>query len=331
MIIARFMYAMSDNNMCEKTEPDLSLKTPAKINIYLEVLGQRKNGYHDIRSLVVPVSLFDVVSLKNTESEIKTIVENAGDMIHEIAYRAGSDENLATEAAVLLKKEINYHGGVRIYIKKNIPVGGGLGGGSADAAAVLIGLNKLWDARLSLDDLMIIGSRLGADIPALVHGGPVCVTGLGEKVVAAEWEITAKQPEWRVVIINPGFRVSTRDIYSRYISSLTSGKIPFNTIVSSLKNGDIDMVARGLFNDLQETVFKKYPLIAIIAEELKKAGSIGALLCGSGASVFGIVRDEESANRIAENATKALGCPVLSKAARILPDGVTVAHGPLEA
>lgn len=331
MIIARFMYATSDNNMCEKEGYDLSLKSPAKINIYLEVLGKRKNGYHDIRSLVVPVSLFDVVNLKNTENEIETIVENVGDMIHEVAYWDGSDENLATEAAVLLKKEIDYRGGARIYIKKNIPVGGGLGGGSADVAAVLIGLNKLWNARLSLDDLMKIGARLGSDIPALVHGGPVCVTGLGEKVVAAEWEITSKQQEWWVVIINPGFRVSTRDIYSRHISSLTSDKIPFNTIVSSLKDGDIDMVARGLFNDLQETVFRKYPLIAIIAEELKKAGSIGALLCGSGASVFGIARDEESANRIAKNAAKALGCPVLSKAARILPDGVTVAHGPLEA
>ncbi len=322
--------------MCEKAnsrKPSmLWLKAPAKVNIYLEVLGRRDNGYHDIRSLVVPVSLYDFVSIEKLDGgAVEVDVENGPGMGREISYWSGEKDNIAVKAVELFMKCTRYSGGVRVQIKKNIPVGGGLGGGSADAAAVLIGLNEICGTGLSRGKLAEIGFKLGSDVPAMVHGGPVCMEGLGEKITVIDLKDGKIRPELWVIIVNPGFRVSTRDIYSRYISPLTFAEIPFISVVSSLKDGDVDVVARGLFNGLQETVFRKYPLIEIIVEELKKAGSIGALLCGSGASVFGLARDEKSAVKIAENMANALGFPVMSKAARILPDGVTVAHGPLEA
>lgn len=307
------------------------LKAPAKINLYLEVLGRRENGYHDIRSVVVPVSLYDVVKLEKTDGPIETTVETSTIVTREAMWLTKPEENLTTKAAVLLKQVTGYAGGARIHLEKSIPVGSGLGGGSSDAAAVLTGLNRLWQTGISKEKLMRIGSQLGSDVPAMVHGGAVCVEGLGEKITPVPVAQDKKESEWWVVILNPGFAVSTRDIYSRYVPSLTSGQIPFSSMVSALREGNMALVGSGLFNGLQKTVFMKYPLIEIIAETIEKAGAIGVSLTGSGASVFGLARDDGHARRIGEHARKTLGFPVWSRVVRTLPDGVMVAHGPLEA
>lgn len=309
-------------------QDSFSIKAPAKINLYLEVLAGKENGYHDIRSVVVPVSFYDLVILEKTSGTIETIVESDGLVGREALCLADQEDNLTTKAAILLKQATDHSSGVRVHLKKNIPVGGGLGGGSSDAAAVLKGLNSLWQTDVPRETLMKIGAQLGCDVPAMIHGGIVCMEGCGEKVIP----IPNKEDQgWWVVIVNPGFSVSTQDIYSRYSSSLTHGQIPFSSMTSALKEGKLDLIASSLFNGLQETVFRKYPLIEIVAERLKQAGSVGVLLAGSGASVFGMARDEKHACSIDASVRKNLEFPVWSKVTRTLPDGVMAAHGPLEA
>ena len=307
------------------------LLAPAKVNLYLEILGQRENGYHDLRSVVVPISLYDKVTLEPTNRAIETVVEKTGLVNGDELCGARSGDNLATKAALALKKATGYPGGVRITLEKNIPVGGGLGGGSADAAAVLTGLNKLWKTELSTDKLMEIGSKVGCDIPAMVYGGAVCMEGLGEKITPIPSSSGQNGDGWWLVVANPGFGVSTRDMYARYRSSLTRNDARFNNIISALKEGNLAGAADSLFNSLQETVFGKYPLVESMVAKLRAAGTMGAMVSGSGSSVFGLVADEEQAHKTAECLVRDLGFPFWSKVARTLPDGVMVAHGPLEA
>ncbi len=309
-------------------EKPLRVQAPAKVNLFLEVLGCRDNGYHDLRSIVAPLSLHDTVDLWHDET-IVTEVEGAEQAV--AGRLPDSDGNLATRAARALQAHTGYRGGARIRIHKRIPIGGGLGGGSADAAAVLAGLNRLWGTGCSREDLMELGSGLGCDIPALLHGGVVMMEGLGERVSPLSLG-PAPSPDgrWWGVLANPGFSVSTADIYGRY-RPLTSPRVPATSIVSALKDGEVDAVAEGLFNSLERTVVGKYPLIGILVDQLRRAGALGALVSGSGASVFGLASDGEHARALAERMVSTLDGSVWSRAVTVVPDGVMAAHGPLEA
>ena len=313
------------------TGPDtLCLRAPAKINLYLKVLGQRKDGYHEIQSVVVPLALYDTVTLEKTRGDLETVVEK-GRLGQELCRSlARSEDNLTTRAAALLKAKTGYGGGARIRLKKAIPLGSGLGGGSSDAACVLTGLNQLWGTGLGRSDLMKMATRLGSDVPVMVHGMAAGIGGRGERV--SPIRATPRQRRaWWLVVINPGFAVSTADIYTRHNGGLTSPEHGYKSMVSAVEEGDLCRVSAGLFNSLQPTVFRKYPLIEIVAEQLEKAGALGVLLSGSGATVFGLARDRQHALAIRDRATTMLEVKVWSKVARTLPDGVTVAHGPLEA
>ena len=155
----------------------MEILAPAKINLFLDVLGKRPDGYHNIKSIVLPVSVYDRVVLENQTDGIETVA--AGDIqfpgIPWAISLCRPDDNLTTRAARLLKEATGHHGGVRITLEKSIPIGAGLGGGSSDAAAVLKGLNALWKTGLSQDRLISLGKRLGCDIPALIHGGSLCM------------------------------------------------------------------------------------------------------------------------------------------------------------
>ena len=306
----------------------MRIAAPAKINLFLEILDRRSSGYHDLRSVLVPISLEDRLSLSRTEGPIETAIDENSSVDCEVLTSGGDNgDNLATLAARLLREKTGYSGGAYIRLEKHIPVGGGLGGGSADAAAVLRGLNELWQTAVPRNELAAIGARVGCDVPALVHGDIVLVEGLGEQVTPLPHAIR----DWWLVLVNPGFGVSTKDIYSRCSGPLTSDSLSAKRMVCSLRGGDINDAAKCLFNGLQETVFRKYPLIRLIAEALDAAGSLGTLLSGSGGTVFGLARNEDHACRMAASVARDVAPAVWCKVARALPDGVTVAHGPLEA
>lgn len=300
------------------------VKANAKINLFLEVIGKRPDGYHDLRSVVAPVDVSDSITLERIDSAIELSMDcsplrcSATDNDCGWFAPVSEVENIAYKAAVLLKKSSKSPYGVKIGIKKCIPIGGGLGGGSSDAAAVLNGLNELWGAGMSVSELMSIGSELGSDVPAFVHGGMVLIEGVGERVTPLKISVGGREGWW-LVLLNPGFPVMTGDIYSRYSPSLTSGSIPFSNMVCAVEKGDLRLAADSLYNSLQETVFRKYPLIAMVAEGLEKAGAAGVLLSGSGASVFGLAKDEDDAHRVAGAVEGVLGFAVWHKVARTCP------------
>jgi 4-diphosphocytidyl-2-C-methyl-D-erythritol kinase len=239
-------------------------------------------------------------------------------------------DNLAVRAARLLATTTGFRGGVHIHIRKHIPVGGGLGGGSADAAATLVGANRLWKTGLTTAQLMDLGANLGSDIPAMVYGRAVCMEGRGERVSA----VTCRWPAgvtWWLVVVNPGFSVPTRDVYARFRTGLTSSDETFRNATFALERGDIGLASVSLHNSLESTVFVKYPLLKMVADKLKAVGALGVLLSGSGASVFAVAAGYDQALAIEEQVRCDAGPWLWTRVVQVLPDGVMVAHGPLEA
>ena len=308
----------------------LIVSAPAKINLTLDVLGKRPDGYHDLRSLVVPISLCDTLVLTSTEGAIEVECSVAGLPGDARILLPPSADNLAFLAAKLLRETTGYPGGASIRIRKEIPIGGGMGGGSADAAGALTGLNRLWKTGLSQERLMELGARLGSDIPAMVYGKAVCMEGRGERIreVVCHWP---EKTEWWIVVVNPGFNVPTRDAYRRFRRGLTSTEETFNNACFALERGDGKLASASLLNSLEAPVFEKYPLLAILAGRLESAGAAGVLLSGSGASVFAMAADHNQALEIEATVKRETGPWLWTRVAKILPDGVMVAHGPLEA
>ncbi len=291
----------------------IQTEAPAKVNLFLDVIRKRDDGYHEIRSVLAPVSLFDIVHIETLESPIiETVIDEDGIRLNGIPWPApmpSSDDNLATRAARLLKETTAHPGGARLRIKKNIPVAGGLGGGSADAAAALNGLNAAWRTGLSREALMKLGGQLGCDIPAMVHGGVVCMEGRGEKVAPMH---VARKNGWRLLLVNPGIGISTADIYSRHKPDLTSsGRVDrFHNIASGLQDGCVEEIAKGLINSLQVTAYRKYPILKMINNELERSGAAGVLLSGSGATIMALARNEEHGLEIESRIRKAISCPI---------------------
>ncbi|MFW6152272.1 MAG: 4-(cytidine 5'-diphospho)-2-C-methyl-D-erythritol kinase, partial [Verrucomicrobiota bacterium] len=263
----------------------VTVNAPAKVNFFLKVLGLRPDGYHEIESLVCPVSLWDILEFElRDDGQIKLDMQ-VGDVPGcRNLEKTGHRDNLAVKAASLLQERSGCAVGADIRLKKRIPVGGGLGGGSSDAAAVLIGLNALWALDVEKRQLMEMGAELGCDVPALVHGGMTLVEGAGERVRYPDVDLSGPAGKMHLVLANPGFSVSTGDIYSRYNGGLTTGHGEVSILVLTLVQGEASRAAGLLRNDVQEVVFRKYPLIEILAENLRAAGAIDVLLSGSGAT-----------------------------------------------
>ena len=263
----------------------------AKINLTLEILGKRPDGYHELRSIIMPVSLADTVTLTPSLSQVALSLTFAPGI--DVARIGAMDRNLAVRAAKLIKQRYGIQEGVRIHIHKRIPIGGGMGGGSADAAGVLRGLNRMWKLGLPVETLEALGAELGSDIPALVHGGAVLMEGRGERVRSL-FPVGSHSPRrgfW-VVLANPGVMCPTSEVFKRWSGGLTNSPDILHNMLSFIQACQVDAAAEGLYNGLQRAVFEGYPLVARTARLLREAGCLGVLLSGSGATVFGLVRDE---------------------------------------
>ncbi len=257
----------------------LRIPAPAKINLFLRVIRKRPDGYHDLASLMCCVGLYDVISIAPGGSDIR--VSCGHPQVPE------DERNLAWRAADLFFSRRGVHGGARISIVKNIPVAAGLGGGSSDAAAVLLGLNRLWDDRLSESELMALGRRLGADVPYLIYRKPALATGIGDRL-----EPFDGLPRAPVVLVNPGIEVSTAWAYKNLNLRLT--KQPKQLNYSSFGNKKFSF-ATGLHNDLEAVTLPRFPVIREVKARLTDMGARGALMSGSGPTVFGIFADMRTA------------------------------------
>jgi len=269
---------------------ELALLAPAKVNLCLHVLGRRDNGYHDLAMLMVPLAFGDYVRIA-LRDEPGVEIECAG-----VELPPGG-ENIAVRAARNMLERAAYRGGVKIEIDKRIPVAAGLGGGSSDAASVLCGLNRLLELGLRQDELMDIGVTLGADVPFFVRGETAWATGIGERL-----EGVKNLPFAWYVLVNPGFAVSTAWVYGNL--GLTTPRTPTKMPRFS---GQIDEIAALLHNDLEAVTAARHPEIAEIKGLLLDLGALGALMSGSGPTVFGLFDDEFAARCAAAELTKMPG------------------------
>ncbi len=261
----------------------ISLLSPAKINLRLEIISKREDGYHEIETIFHKINIFDEISLETTSD-------------HKIALTVDDPSipadktNLVYKAASLLFKSIGINPGIKIDLRKKIPSGAGLGGGSSNAAITLIGLNRLLNLKLANKKLKEIAFQLGADVPFfLTDSTTASASGIGEKIK----NIETNDKMWFLVIF-PGFTVSTAWAYKSFSKYNLLTKSTKNNIINNYKT-DINTVKSLLYNDFESVVNNRYPEVTVIKEQLIKTGAQGTLLSGSGSSVFGIYPDKKSA------------------------------------
>jgi len=276
----------------------LSLKSHAKVNLFLEVLWKRDDGYHEIESLIQEISLCDDILLKDRLRGITILCPNKK------IYIPSNHNNLAHKAAKLLMTKFNIKKGVSITIDKKIPVGAGLGGGSSNAASVLKGLNQLWNIGLKNEQLQELGAEIGSDVPFFINGGTALVKGRGVKI-----HTRFNAPKIWFVLAVPNISVSTKWAYGRLDRKLTRN-INSAKLQESKKLQFKDIVDK-LFNRLEGVVLKEYPLIEVVKEKMMACGASGALMSGTGSAIFGIVSSEDKACKIAEKVSNDLKSEVV--------------------
>lgn len=262
----------------------------AKLNVSLRVLGAREDGYHDLESLVLPVSLADRVTVRPAD-RLSVDVSQAEPLGGEVP--AGG-LNLALVAALALADSCEQSGGAAIRIEKRIPVAAGLGGGSADAAATLAALNELWGCGLDAATLADIGARIGSDVPACLTEVPVLMHGRGELLAPAQ----VGRLDWVIVAFD--FGVRSPDAYRWWDEDGAPTGPDLAQLLGAAAVGDAEALGGFLFNDLEAPVFARHPMIGDAKRRLIDAGALGAVMCGSGSAVAGLAHDEAHAREIAE-------------------------------
>lgn len=261
----------------------IRLKARAKINLGLDVLGKRENGYHDVRMIMQTIGIYDrLIFTRIHENEIR-IHTNLG-------FLPVNENNLIYKAIKLMQDEYNISGGVDVDLNKFIPVAAGLAGGSSDAAATLIAMNRLFDLGLSTEKLMEYGVRIGADVPFCVMRGTALAEGIGEKLTRLP-----DMPRTWILIAKPPINVSTKTVYENLDDNGSIVHPDIDAIIEAIKNKDIFGVARNLGNVLEEVTIPMYPVIDEIKKDMINNGAINAMMSGSGPTVFGIFAEEKDA------------------------------------
>ncbi len=274
--------------------------SPAKVNLYLRVLRKRQDGYHDIASLMQRISLCDEMIFKPVAGGIR--VRCPGSSLPE------NEENIVFRAAeAFFRRASHISGGIDIAINKKIPVAAGLGGGSSNAATTLVTLNELFGCHYTKEDLMKIGATLGADVPFFIFERTAWAFGIGERLQVAE-----DIPSFSLLVVNPGFALSTKMIYKNLNLRLTNETIHY----SIPRFSTVHEVAKGLFNDLETVSIGMHPVLADIKKNLMTNAALGALMSGSGPTVFGIFEKEKQAI-VAEKALAGMNGWVVFRAASI--------------
>jgi 4-diphosphocytidyl-2-C-methyl-D-erythritol kinase len=262
----------------------MKIFSPAKINLFLQVLGKRSDGYHDLMSLMCCIGLYDTVSLTFG-------VKNIAVSCHHPDVPE-DEKNLAFGAAHLFLKTLNKNEGVKIIIQKQIPVAAGLGGGSSNAAAVFLGLNRYYGYPFSTEELMSMGLSLGADVPFFIFQKPAIASGIGEKL-----EVYENLKNLKILLVFPDIRVSTADVYKKLNLGLTKCEKKLKSFPLNKQRFDPRC---HLCNDLEAVTASTYPVIKTIKEALLNQGALGALMTGSGPTIFGLFSDSNAASKASQ-------------------------------
>lgn len=254
---------------------------PAKVNLWLEVIRKRDDGYHDLSSLMLPVGIYDCLELESHN-------RNRISLECDDPAVPSNESNLAWRAAEIFLSEVKSGIGVHIRIIKNIPVAAGLGGGSADAGAVLLALNNIHDNCLELRQLESLALGLGADVPFFLYQRPALATGIGEKLRSVDG-----LPAYPLVLVKPPLTVSTRWVYQSLKLTREKSRIRLQTFMA--RPWQLPEVME---NDLETVTITKYPILAQIKRWFLENGAVGALMSGSGPTVFGVFRERSQAEDI---------------------------------
>ncbi len=254
----------------------LELKALGKINLGLDILGRRDNGYHDVRMVMQTVYLYDRVTLEKKAEPGIEIETN-------LSYLPVGENNIAYKAAALLTEEFGIQEGLKIRLDKHIPVAAGMAGGSSNAAAVLFGMNRMFGLGLSMEGLMERGVTLGADVPYCIMRGTVLAEGIGEILTPLP-----PMPKCHVLIAKPPLSASTKTVYEKIDREGVREHPDIDAILAGLEAGDLYKVAAGMGNVLEQVMLPEYPVLGRIKEIMREAGALNAMMSGSGPTVFGI-------------------------------------------
>lgn len=267
---------------------EIYLKAYGKINLALDVLRRRDDGYHDVRMVMQTVGIYDGIEISKTNTGKIEVETN-------LFYLPTDENNIVYKAAKLLFDEFNIKSGIKILLKKFIPVAAGMAGGSADAATVMFGINKMFDLKLSNNELMERGVKIGADVPYCLMRGTALSEGIGEKLTKLPNMI--KCP---ILIAKPPISVSTKYVYENLNLAEVNNHPDIDGMVEAITKKDLDGVASRLSNVLETVTAKAYPIIDEIKNVMMEENAINALMSGSGPTVFGLFRNEEDAYRAKE-------------------------------
>ena len=269
---------------------ELVLKSPAKINLFLQVLRKREDGYHQILSLMQAVDLSDELTLRKTKKDVSISCDHPD--------CPADESNLAFKASSLLLKEQNINQGVDIHIRKKIPIAAGLGGGSSNAAAALVGINRLFAAGLSVTDLHGLASQIGSDVPFFLYSGQALVKGRGEEIEP----INLYRDYW-LVLVCAGFQVSTRWAYQNVKISLTRKRKAVNYDILESEVGFVGALPY-FDNDLEEVVVREHPIVGRVKGILTDSGALKSSMSGSGPTVYGVFDQKPKAEEVAKKLSR---------------------------
>ena len=267
----------------------IRLKAMAKINLGLDVVRKREDGYHEVRMIMQTIRMYDQIELEPTEAPGIRVSTN-------LNYLPTNEDNLVYKAAKLLMDEFDVKKGLNIGLRKFIPVAAGMAGGSSDAAAVMVGVNRLFHLNLSQKELMERGVKIGADVPYCILRGTALAEGIGEKLTHLP-----PAPAGYVLIAKPGIHVSTKFVYTNLKANELESHPDIDGQIQAIRSGDLKKVAELCGNVLESVTIPAYPVIEEIKDVMKKGGALNACMSGSGPTVFGLFDDREQAKAVYEN------------------------------
>lgn len=265
----------------------ISIKARAKINISLDVTCKRPDGYHNVEMIMQTINLHDKLNIKKIRKDDIIIKTN-------LVFLPTNEKNLVYKVIKELKDAYSIKTGVFVDLYKVIPVAAGLAGGSSDAAAALIGMNKLFNLNLSIGELMEIGVKFGADIPYCLLRGTALAEGIGDQLT-----LLPPFPKCYIVIAKPNVNISTASVYNKLNFDEIQERPNTNLLIKGLEDGDLDLICNNLCNVLETVTIKDYPVIGELKEFMILGGAQGALMSGSGSTVFGIFKNKQKAFEVA--------------------------------
>ena len=270
---------------------ELKIKAYAKINLTLDVLGKRADGYHELETIMQTIDLADVLTFKEISQGIQIISTSP-----EIPT---DERNLAYQAAMLIMERGKINKGIQITLEKNIPVAAGLAGGSTDAAATLTGLNDFWGLGISMEELWGMAAKLGSDVAFCLQGGTCLAKGRGEIL-----ESLASPPPLWLVLLKPPVAVSTAKVYQGLILDQVKARPDNSAMIKALQRGSLEEIAENLINVLETVTLRMHPALIEIKEQMKSLGASGVLMSGSGPTIFALTSTREKAEAIAREMKK---------------------------